>query len=300
MRRASVAAIAAILVLMLIGIWGQEASVKKSLNGSSDMSIVLDDTAARGTLGSSYDAVQETASGNSAAEGSGIASSVSPNASEGAESSAGGSASSQEASSGSTLTAAAGTSESSASESTSSGMVLEQDYVIGVVIDASANVLSIQSSGGSLETFEMTEETDISRLVNGVTLGEGVMITYDDFTAKMIRPYAADAGKDVLKVAGKVLMAMNYRDVKDLADLCHYPVRVGKGKGTSIPDKSTFLSRFDSGEVYTSAMVENVMRVDLMRVTETQDGVVLSYDGKRPDIILEKVDGSWMITSINY
>ena len=178
--------------------------------------------------------------------------------------------------------------------------------VQGVIIDASMNQVTIQTTKGTTDTFMLDDNSNTSGLTNGMLLGHGIDVTFAEEDNSMNLVSAKDADTkttdyDALAAAGDVILTVEGKNLDSLEGLCTYPVHVGIGKGKEIKSADDFSATYQVGDVFTDQMVTSVSDVNLMNITITENGLVLSENGKAPNIILNKNDkGTWQITEINY
>ncbi|MCH4192565.1 MAG: hypothetical protein LKF52_09680 [Butyrivibrio sp.] len=224
----------------------------------------------------------------------------------------GNTASSAAAASVSSVAAVSSSSASSASSAaTSSASAASSDdkkaanEAQGVVIDASMNQVTIQTTDGKTQTYMLDDSSDTSGLSNGLLLGNGIDITFsgdDDsltlVSAKDVATKANDA--DALAAAGEVIMAVESKNLDSLEEMCAYPVYVGIGDGKTIKSKDDFTSAYKAEDIFTDALVSSVTETNLMDAEITKAGLIISKDGAAPDIILSKDKDQWQITGINY
>lgn len=173
--------------------------------------------------------------------------------------------------------------------------------VKGVVIDASMNQVTVQTDDGDIETYSIEDDSDTSALVNGILLGNGISIKYEDdklVSAEDLK--TASGNSEALEVAGEVIMSVDNENLESLADLCAYPVYIGLGKGEEIKSSEDLLKKYKADDIFTDELEDAVTATDLLKVEESKAGIVLSGNGEKPDIIISDTDSGWMITGINY
>ncbi|MBP7347208.1 MAG: hypothetical protein KA965_00870 [Butyrivibrio sp.] len=182
----------------------------------------------------------------------------------------------------------------------------EANEVQGVIIDASMNQVTIQTTKGTTDTFMMDDQSNTSGLTNGMLLGHGIDVTFSDENKIMTLVSAKDADTkttdyDALTAAGDVILTVESKNLDSLKELCTYPVHIGLGKGKEIKSGDDFSATYQSTDIYTDQLVTAVSSVNLMNIEITEKGLVLSENGSVPNIVLNKNDkGIWQITAINY
>ena len=230
----------------------------------------------------------------------GCGSATSGNTASSAESAASESASSSAAASASASAATPASSSAASSEDTKAA-----NEAKGVVIDASMNQVTIQTTDGKTQTYMLDDSSDTSGLSNGILLGNGIDITYSGDDDSLTLVSAKDASTkaddaDALSAAGDVIMAVENKNLDSLEEMCAYPVYVGIGDGKTIKSADDFASAYKAEDVFTDELVSSVTKTDLMDVEITKAGLIISKDGAAPDIILSKNKDQWQISGINY
>ena len=176
----------------------------------------------------------------------------------------------------------------------------------GVIIDASMNQVTIQTTKGTTDTFMLDDNSNTSGLANGMLLGHGIDVTYAVENKVMTLVSVKDADTsitdyDALAAAGDVILTVESKNLDSLKELCTYPVHIGLGKGKEIKSGDDFSATYQSTDIYTDQLVTAVSSVNLMNIEITEKGLVLSENGSVPNIVLNKNDkGIWQITAINY
>lgn len=221
----------------------------------------------------------------------------------------GNTASSAESAASESASAAASVSASAATPASSSTASSEDTKAAneakGVVIDASMNQVTIQTTDGKTQTYMLDDSSDTSGLSNGILLGNGIDITYSGDDDSLTLVSAKDASTkaddaDALSAAGDVIMAVENKNLDSLEEMCAYPVYVGIGDGKTIKSADDFASAYKAEDVFTDELVSSVTQTDLMDVEITKAGLIISKDGAAPDIILSKNKDQWQISGINY
>ena len=221
----------------------------------------------------------------------------------------GNTASSAESAASESASAAASVSASAATPASSSTASSEDTKAAneakGVVIDASMNQVTIQTTDGKTQTYMLDDSSDTSGLSNGILLGNGFDITYSGDDDSLTLVAAKDASTkaddaDALSAAGDVIMAVENKNLDSLEEMCAYPVYVGIGDGKTIKSADDFASAYKAEDVFTDELVSSVTQTDLMDVEITKAGLIISKDGAAPDIILSKNKDQWQISGINY
>ena len=221
----------------------------------------------------------------------------------------GNTASSAESAASESASAAASVSASAATPASSSTASSEDTKAAneakGVVIDASMNQVTIQTTDGKTQTYMLDDSSDTSGLSDGILLGNGIDITYSGDDDSLTLVSAKDASTkaddaDALSAAGDVIMAVENKNLDSLEEMCAYPVYVGIGDGKTIKSADDFASAYKAEDVFTDELVSSVTQTDLMDVEITKAGLIISTDGAAPDIILSKNKDQWQISGINY
>ena len=178
--------------------------------------------------------------------------------------------------------------------------------VQGVIIDASMNQVTIQTTKGTTDIFMLDDNSNTSGLANGMLLGHGIDVTYAVENKVMTLVSVKDADTsitdyDALAAAGDVILTVESKNLDSLKEMCTYPVYVGIGKGKEIKSADDFSAAYQASDIFTDSLVTSVSSADLMSIEITEKGLVISGNGAAPNITMNKSDkGMWQITGINY
>ena len=176
----------------------------------------------------------------------------------------------------------------------------------GVIIDASMNQVTIQTTKGTTDTFMLDDNSNTSGLANGMLLGHGIDVTYAVENKVMTLVSVKDADTsitdyDALAAAGDVILTVESKNLDSLKEMCTYPVYVGIDKGKEIKSADDFSAAYQASDIFTDSLVTSVSSADLMSIEITEKGLVISGNGAAPNITMNKSDkGMWQITGINY
>ena len=176
----------------------------------------------------------------------------------------------------------------------------------GVIIDASMNQVTIQTTKGTTDTFMLDDNSNTSGLANGMLLGHGIDVTYAVENKVMTLVSVKDADTsitdyDALAAAGDVILTVESKNLDSLKEMCTYPVYVGIGKGKEIKSADDFSAAYQASDIFTDSLVTSVSSADLMSIEITEKGLVISGNDTAPNITMNKNDkGMWQITGINY
>lgn len=182
----------------------------------------------------------------------------------------------------------------------------DANEVQGVIIDASMNQVTIQTTKGMTDTFMLDDNSNTSGLTNGMLLGHGIDVTFSEENKIMTLVSAKDADTkitdyDALAAAGDVILTVESKNLDSLKGMCTYPVYVGIGKGKKIKSADDFSTTYQASDIFTDSLVTSVSSANLMNIEITEKGLVISGNDTAPNITMNKNDkGMWQITGINY
>ena len=182
----------------------------------------------------------------------------------------------------------------------------DANEVQGVIIDASMNQVTIQTTKGMTDTFMLDDNSNTSGLTNGMLLGHGIDVTFSEENKIMTLVSAKDADTkitdyDALAAAGDVILTVESKNLDSLKGMCTYPVYVGIGKGKEIKSADDFSTTYQASDIFTDSLVTSVSSANLMNIEITEKGLVISGNDTAPNITMNKNDkGMWQITGINY
>lgn len=195
-------------------------------------------------------------------------------------------------------------------QSTQASQTTGDQTLTGVVIDAAMHSMTLQTADGNTLNLSMAEDgIDNSGLKDGILLGQGVTLTYtgtlngtdtSDVTVTAAADLATKADdSDALMAAGSVIMAMENDDYDSFVSLCGFPMYVGKGDGETVTDEASFREKYPKEDLFTPELVQAVTHADLLDLEKTEAGLVLSGPDGKPNVILNQMNGNWLITGIN-
>ena len=182
----------------------------------------------------------------------------------------------------------------------------DANEVQGVIIDASMNQVTIQTTKGMTDTFMLDDNSNTSGLTNGMLLGHGIDVTFSEENKIMTLVSVKDADTrltdyDALAAAGDVILTVESKNLDSLKGMCTYPVYVGIGKGKEIKSADDFSTTYQASDIFTDSLVTSVSSANLMNIEITEKGLVISGNDTAPNITMNKNDkGMWQITGINY
>lgn len=213
-----------------------------------------------------------------------------------------------------TAAAASTAAVSTTKAAASSAAAGTQNSISGVVIDATMNMLTIQSEHGTTLTFAVGDDTapekvDKSGVKDGIALGHALKVTCrnavdekdasKNIVTKLEDARAKSSDYDALAAAGSIILIAENKDLTGLASLCAYPVYVGVGNGATVKDQKEFEKNYKAADIFSDAFVKSVSSVNLMEIGESDAGMVISADGAKPNVIISKTDDGWNVTGIN-
>lgn len=184
--------------------------------------------------------------------------------------------------------------------------------IYGIIIDASEETVTLQTDKGQTLKFEVSDDTDIKGLKDGIATGAAVRLEYDgEINGKNTKKVKVNGlyeseklpklSKDALAMAGEIILCLEKGDMSSLARLCKYPLiferKGAKDEGRKIGNIQSFIS-LNKSDVFTKRLIKSVTETDLFLTGAYNDGFILGIS--ESNIVAQNMTDGWKITGFHY